>query len=415
MNETTINPREQRGLEIAATHNIHRNGTGWIVPSQTGNGQYRVHTDAQNPRCTCPDFETRGCKCKHIFAVEYAVKREQRSDGSTTVTESVTVTKRTTYPQDWPAYNAAQTNEKEQFQVLLHRLCETIQDPPQTSGRPRLPLADAVFAITFKVYSTVSGRRFISDLTDAHTKGYLSCVPHFNSISNYLENPALHPLLSNLISQSALPLKTVETDFAVDSTGFGTGQSVSWYNARYGHQQNNHDWLKAHLMCGVKTNIVTSVEISGRNQHDSPVLPTLVDETAKSFTVNEVSADKGYSSVENHEAIVRHGATPFISFKSNATGAKGGVFQKMYHYFCLNREAFLTHYHKRSNVESTMSMIKAKFGGRIRSKAPVAQANELLCKILCHNLCVLIQSMHELGIAPTFCAESSVAQKVVQN
>jgi predicted nucleic acid-binding Zn finger protein len=66
--------------------------------------------------CTCPDHETRGLKCKHIFAVEFAIKRKQNRDGSTTVTKTVTVTetiKKPTYPQEWPAYNAAQTNEKD--------------------------------------------------------------------------------------------------------------------------------------------------------------------------------------------------------------------------------------------------------------------------------------------------------------
>lgn len=31
-----------------------------------------------------------------------------------------------------------------------------------------------------------------------------------------------------------------------------------------------------------------------------------------------------------------------------------------------------------------------------------AQINEALCKVLCHNLCVVIQSAHELGIEPEF-------------
>jgi hypothetical protein len=38
----------------------------------------------------------------------------------------------------------------------------------------------------------------------------------------------------------------------------------------------------------------------------------------------------------------------------------------------------------------------------VRSKMPVAQMNEVLCKVICHNLCVLVQSIYELDIAPTF-------------
>ena len=68
-----------------------------------------------------------------------------------------------------------------------------------------------------------------------------------------------------------------------------------------------------------------------------------------------------------------------------------------------------------SNAETTFSMIKGKFGGSVRSKSPIAQVNEVLCKVLCHNICVLIQSIYELGIEPTFWAESLVAQKVTLN
>ena len=57
-------------------------------------------------------------------------------------------------------------------------------------------------------------------------------------------------------------------------------------------------------------------------------------------------------------------------------------------------------------------MIKAKFGQRLRAKTPVAQMNEALCKVLCHNICCVIQSIHELGIEATFNAEMKVAGKV---
>jgi hypothetical protein len=48
------------------------------------------------------------------------------------------------------------------------------------------------------------------------------------------------------------------------------------------------------------------------------------------------------------------------------------------------------------------SRIKRKFGGALRSRTKTAQFNEVLCKVLAHNLCVVIQSMYELGISPDF-------------
>jgi transposase len=118
--------------------------------------------------------------------------------------------------------------------------------------------------------------------------------------------------------------------------------------------------------------------------------------------VLEVPADKGYSSIENIEAICAAGATPYIAFKSSATGASGGLWEKAFLYYSLHREEFLEHYHQRSNVESTFSMIKAKFRDHVRSKTDVAMTNEVFCKLICHNICCLIQSQCELGIAPVF-------------
>ena len=63
---------------------------------------------------------------------------------------------RVTYAQNWPAYNMAQTTEKETFCNLLRDLCSSIPEPPQGRGRPRLPIGDAIFSAAFKVYSTVS-------------------------------------------------------------------------------------------------------------------------------------------------------------------------------------------------------------------------------------------------------------------
>lgn len=121
--------------------------------------------------------------------------------------------------------------------------------------------------------------------------------------------------------------------------------------------------------------------------------------------MEEISADKAYLSKANLQTAVDNNATPYIAWKVNSKiNSKPGneLWNKFFHYYCLNREKFLEHYHQRSNVETTFSMIKAKFGGSLRSKNRTAQINEALCKVPAHNLCVLHQSMNELGVEADF-------------
>ena len=298
-------------------------------------------------------FPKRGCKCKHQYAVEFSATRTttHNADGSTTVTDTVEIkaTKKVTYKQDWPNYNLAQTNEKHFFQDLLGDLCKGVQTPPQIGrGQRCIPLGDAVF-MWRSGYSTVSQRRFMCDLSDVKDRGYIADVPHFNSISNYLENPKLTPILNALIAESSKPLAAVESDFAVDSSGFATSRFVRWFDHKYGTVKVEHDWVKVHMMCGVKTNVITAVEIGDRNANDVKFLPALVEGTAKNFKVGELSADCAYASTENFTAIDKVGATPFIAFRSNITGGKAGsIFKKAFHFFSLNQDEFYKHYHKRA-------------------------------------------------------------------
>jgi transposase len=76
----------------------------------------------------------------------------------------------------------------------------------------------------------------------------------------------------------------------------------------------------------------------------------------------------------------------------------GGLYEKMFHLFSLNRADYLTHYHKRSNVESTFSAVKRKFGEMVRSKTATAQTNEVLCKFIAQNVTCLISAVYELGL-----------------
>ncbi len=159
------------------------------------------------------------------------------------------------------------------------------------------------------------------------------------------------------MSVSSLPLKAVETDFAVDSSGFSTCRFVRWYNKKYGREIDNREWVKVHLMCGVQTHIVSSVEVSGWAANDTTYFAPLVQTTADNFRITDVSADKAYLSRANLELVERMGGPPFVPFKINSVEPHDdSAWTRMYHYFAYNRETFLTHYHQRSNVETIFSM-----------------------------------------------------------
>jgi transposase len=391
--------RQRRGLELAATANITRKGKTFSVPSQSLNGRYTVIKAHDEFHCTCPDYELRGQTCKHGFAVQFFLKRETAPDGTVTETRAV----RVTYGQNWTAYNAAQTSEKERFCTLLRHLVSSVPTPEQKRGRPSLPLSDMLFAAAYKVYSTVSARRFMTDLKSATAAGMIDKTPHYNSIFNVLDRESLTPILEELIVRSAMPLKALETDFAVDSTGFGTQSFYRHFSAKYGHDQFSRDYVKVHAVMGCKTNVVAAVKVTDRDAHDSPQFAGLVTAAAQNFNIEQVSADKAYSSRLNLETVESVGAVPFVPFKSNANpNTTSDVWNRLYHFFHLHRDAFLPLYHSRSNAESTFSAIKRKFGDTIRSKTRRAQINEALLKVLCHNLVCVIHEIHENGVTAAF-------------
>lgn len=401
MNAASADPRQQRGLALAKgkqkrIKNIA--GSTWLVPSATGAaGGYVV--DTANETCSCPDHEDRGVKCKHIWAVAYLRCEVTTPDGVVIVTEQ-----RVTYKQDWPRYNAAQVEEKDRVQVLLRGLCDGIVEPPRppTRGRQPMPLAVLVFAAAMKIYTTMSGRRASSDIRACKERGLVDRAAHYNTISEHLGRADLTPLLRMLVTESALPLRAIETAFAVDATGFATNTYARWYDAKYGEERKCQRWVKAHALVGTATHTIAAVEVTESNVHDTVMMPDLLGAVAGRFDLREVSADKAYLSSRNLDMIEAVGAVPYIPFKSNSTANGSEAWRRLWHLFSLEKGRFLHHYHQRSNVETAFSSVKRLFGASVRAKLPTAQVNEVLLKCLCHNLAVLVHALHELDIEPSF-------------
>lgn len=310
--DPTVDAREERGRQIARSAQIKRVGRRWAVPSQSRASE-RYLVDIEGEICTCPDYDERRKACKHVHAVYYWVAWSSDVDADGTVTETIAI-KRKTYAQPcWRSYNASQTHEREYVERLLTALCAGIPQPARKPGpgRKPLPIADVVFAVVMKVFLAMSNRRAQSDLRDSAARGSVRTVGHFNTISNFLADAASTEILTSLIEESAAPLCTIENgQYAIDSTGFSTVTYDRWFDQKHGKLNARHPWVKLHIMCGTVTHAITSARVT--SEGDCPQLPALLVNTMKHHDVHEVSADKAYSSVENHNVLDSFGVEAFI-------------------------------------------------------------------------------------------------------
>lgn len=320
------------------------------------------------------------------------------------------------YTQDWKAYNKTQTTEFAKFQDLLIEIIDNLIEikQPTRPGRPFNDFKEMIYCCVMRTYYGKSGRRTVSFLDYAKEKGYISKIPHFNTIFNYYRDETITPILKYLIEQSATPLNKVDVDFAADSSGFSTSLYGRWLDVRTMSAGKKRIFKKAHATSGVKSNIITAINVTPGYFADSPQFPDLIKITAKNFKIQEVSADKAYSSRKNLQTVAQLGGVPYIPFKSNASGRSRGnlIWGRMKKYYDKHQEYFMMHYHKRSNAESVFNMMKRKFGTHLYSKSETGQINEVLCKALAHNICVLLQEYNENDIKSDFnyCAKTCVAR-----
>ena len=158
-----------------------------------------------------------------------------------------------------------------------------------------------------------------------------------------------------------MPLKSVETKFSPDSTGFRTTKFNEYCKEKHGTKKE-HKWIKCHAITGNTTNIITDAMITEENANDSPQFIPLVNETAElGFIMNEVIGRQGIHLNRQLQRCARGRRNSIYTFQeqhngqqlSSSTGNRARLWRKMFWYYQLNQEEFLEHYHNRSNVEST--------------------------------------------------------------
>ena len=326
--------------------------------------------------------------------------------------------------RDWRRYNEAEVREHQHvIKVLLPELCKVgaarmddvsidAASIPQKAvrGRPKLKNEDILYCAILKVYSNRASRYSAGLMKMVENMNIIERAPHFNAVSKFLNREDITVHLRDMLRLSALPLSSLENKFAIDSSGFRTTAYNSWMPEKY-HVKVKNVWLKAHIASGVLTNIITDAKITNGNSADVTEFRELLGNTTEVFDVDEIYADKGYLARYNLQFAEDRDIAAFIPFKKNTRGLSRGssAWYHAYQMFTEHPEEFYSHYHLRSNVETTFSCVKEKLGETLKSKNERAQINELYCKLIAYNLTVVNKAMLIHEVQPEF---SSVELRV---
>lgn len=224
-----------------------------------------------------------------------------------------------------------------------------------------------------------------------------------------MKNPLVRCCFDELIEATSNPLRIIEDCFSTDSTGVTTLCFSMWFILRMKRRVKKRDHLNVHLTSTTKLNAVTNVDVRTKKGGDSVILRKHVDSVTQRFNPKEWSGDAAYLSRENCNKCNEHGIKPYFKLKDNTTARakRSPSWKKMVNEARKDPDEYGGHYHKRSNVESTISAKKRKFGSSVRSKLDDIKENEELFSWSCYNFGVLARAYYEYGIVPDFVNESN--------
>jgi hypothetical protein len=441
-----LDDRQIRGMRLKAAADrsngmvILRNDSTSIWRSKRGNRAWDVERQLRNRRgdvvieyrCPCGDFLKNGrIDCQHIFAERLrrgevivignvARKRMEWAEASRRPA-------RKRYAANGKPMRSIQRDARvaipDRVPQLLRDLVRSMKQgfdgvrPAKSDQRHITRAATLVVKIAYGKSNDAMQSVFTQLIADGILD--LKKAPHQNTLSRWMNDPALTPFLEKILEKTAKPFRLMECAAIVDSSKMSQMRSAHSRWVEYGDdERENADWMKLHALVGVETLVCMSVDFSGTNSgdgkypvHDVNFILPLVEKTRGIFNLRFIFADKAYLSERVVGELREMGMQAVIPVKKRVDGKKMKVhfeaFQHLVEWFDKRQPDFHEKYRVRSKVESFFSFLKSVTSGfcwsrgRPRKDADgtiidnslvpcTAWKNETLCKVNYVNLRITV-------------------------
>ena len=214
----------------------------------------------------------------------------------------------------------------------------------------------------------------------------LSKVPHYTTFQKF---SARFPcrVLHQLIARVAKKICSGTLNLSIDSTGFSLDASSYHYSSRIRRMEKNRSYVKTTLAIDTNTQCVAAAKIRLKRRHDTVDAVPILNKSRHLGRIQTVVADRGYDSEELMQYIEHEiRARPIIALKhmnKPLKRTKGEIRKRL-------KKAFPQgEYRQRSKSETVNSTIKRRYESTIRARKNHTQRQEVLLKILTHNLILL--------------------------
>jgi len=200
---------------------------------------------------------------------------------------------------------------------------------------------------------------------------------------------AFEKLLTAIFKQAQLAeLIEKNPQGAIDATGLETRYTSQHYircTKRTSFYRRN--WPKLTIVCHTKTHLIAGCIVTRGPSLDFPNLPKVMKAANKQLKFDQILADAGYDSEENHYFCreVLNIRSTVIAY--NARGARKPPTAKYRRQMAKDFDKKA--YNNRWQVESVFSRNKRLLGSALRNRSEVSRERECLLRILTHNLMII--------------------------
>lgn len=235
-------------------------------------------------------------------------------------------------------------------------------------------------------------------------------APHQNTLSLWMNDPTLTPILHKWLNMTTWPFRVREIAAIADATKVSQLRTAHARCVDYGPKDKRPTarWMSAHVLTGVETMIVMSVIFS--KSHESKHLIELLDNALPTFNIRFLLADKAYLAEKTvlgplWERSVK--AVIPVKFRWDAETKKDyyEACKELADWYDNRPRLFDEVYRLRPKIEGLFSLTKRLADGfcwsrgRPRDDADFSTAwqNETLCKFIYMNLRTTVLLEEETG------------------